>query len=214
MSAFDGTDLIPPRDVTTMKLGRLAVVLVATVLTGGCLGVAPAADRPADPSRTTAGPNAVSDYRTVVLNRGVGPSALVEGSISAAPDGVDRPYPVCYATLVTSPDEVDRLNGTILERHDADSLADDVDFDGSYPVVVEVYPHSSYPDYRIERVTRSGETLDVRINGSWSREQTADLVVESLLIHAFDNSSEPPDRVVVTTHENVTFDSTSGVIHG
>jgi hypothetical protein len=125
-----------------------------------------------------------------------------------------------HVTLVTSPGGMDRFNDSLFAEsgglrrslsEDVRPLLNGIDFDEASLVVVEAYPRSSSPDYRVERVVREGDTVTLRINDS-SRGGTDDITVETLLVRVSHAGRGPPARAVVGTEDGFVLDSEDGVV--
>lgn len=115
-----------------------------------------------------------------------------------------------YATLVTSADAAARFNHAVLDDEARDFI-NNTNFDEDYLLVVQEFPASSKPDYRVDRLERTGDTLQVVINdSSWGA--TADFTVETLLVRVSRDNREPPTRATVTTEEGFTFDTSTGIV--
>lgn len=172
---------------------RVVVGGVLLVVLAGCIGA------------STAGGDAEPEYEAFVFDHGGHDSPAVEGGVEY-PDGAYGPQQN-YVTLVTSEADADRFNRSVLDDGAAAFVAN-TSFEDSYLVVIQEFPASSVPDYRVESARRSGDTLRVRVNDS-SEIATADITVETVLVRV---EGDPPGRVEVTTHEGYTFDSTAGVV--
>jgi len=194
--------------------GLLAIALLVLILAAGCLGGGvPESSGTSSPTTSAVGDGddrnrtatAAPDYRTHVLDR-YHDRAPVRGGIAAAEDVRTRRY----ATLATSSADVDRFRFGQLGAETA-AFVNRTDFATSYLVVVQTFPASSYPDYRVEDLRRAGGTVRLSINDS-SRGATTDITVETLLVRVDRDDRAPPDRAVVTTEEGRRFDSTAGVV--
>lgn len=162
------------------------VALVCLALLAGCVD--------------TSGPNTgapVTDYETFVFDLGPSSDPVISGGI-AVDDELDEQY---YVTLLTNATETDRFNRSLLPA-DADTFVDAVSFENESLIVIQAFPASSVPDYRVESVARDGPTLHVSIDDS-SDGGTDDITVETVLVRL---SGETPDNVIVTTKEGETFE--------
>lgn len=187
-------------------IGALAVALL--VVAAGCLGAGvpgtPESENDDDRDRdrtVTAAP----DYRTHVLDR-YHDRAPIRGGIRA----VDPVRTKRYVTLVTSRSDVERFRFGELDAETA-AFVNRTGFETSYLIVVQTFPASSHPDYRVEDLRRAGGTVRLSINDS-SRGGTSDITVETLLVRVNHGDRTPPDRAVVTTEEDRRFDSAAGVV--
>lgn len=175
-----------------MTLRAVAACAILVVL-AGCLGASPGGET-TEPA-----------YETYVFDHGSHDAPAVEGGITYPEDasGLSQQY----VTVVASEAETDRFNRTVLDDGAAAFVAN-TSFEESYLVVVQAFPASSMPDYRVESVERAGDALRLRIDDS-SRGGTDDVTVETLLVRI---EGDPPERVEVTTEDGYTFDSTGGVV--
>lgn len=167
-----------------LRVGFVALVCLA--LLAGCVD--------------TSGPDTgtpVTDYETFVFDVGPSSDPVITGGI-AADDDTDEQY---YVTLLTNATETDRFDRSLLPA-DAEAFVDAVSFENESLVVIQAFPASSVPDYRVESVTRDGPTLRISIDDS-SDGGTDDVTVESVLVRL---SGETPDNVIVTTEEGDTFE--------
>ncbi|MEF8974872.1 MAG: hypothetical protein V5A21_01410 [Halapricum sp.] len=196
----------------TLAACAFTVILVLA----GCGGIG-ADDTPTDtdtpsttvPSPTTGPPssNGSADYEATVFDTGLIDQPLIEGGISPSLNtSGDISF---YATLVTRADETDRFDWTALPD-DAATFVNETDFDRDSILVVQAFPKSSVPDYRVESVTRSGDTLDVRINDS-SEMGTDDITLETVLIRVAHDGT-PPTSATVTTQNGDTFATGDGPV--
>ena len=160
-------------------------------------------------------PSSVPEHETFVFDHSGGP--VVEGGIAYESAAGAELY---HVTLVTSREEMDRFNDSLfaesggLRRYlseDVRPFLNGTDFDEASLVVVEAYPRSSSPDYRVERVVREGDTVTLRINDS-SRGGTDDITVETLLVRVSHDGRGPPARAVVGTEDGFVLDSEDGVV--
>ena len=140
----------------------------------------------------------MTDYETFAFDLGASPDPVIEGGIEVG-DEFDEQY---YVTVLTTPEETARFNRSLLPS-DAEAFVDDVSFDDELLVVIQAFPASSVPDYRIEVIARDGPTLIMEINDS-SAGGTDDITVETLLVRI---PGETPDNVIVTTEEGRMFET-------
>lgn len=179
------------------------VVLVCLTLLAGC--VEPSG--PIDTSAGTATPTApdsgsqigepVTDYETHVFDLGPSSNSVIQDGIEAN-DEFDEQY---YVTILVAANETDRFNRSLLPA-DASEFVDAVSFEDQLLVVIQTFPASSVPDYRVEMVARDGPTLLIYINGS-SNGGTDDVTVETVFVRV---PGDTPDNVIVTTEEGATFE--------
>lgn len=171
------------------------LLLFVAVLLSGCLassGLVPGNDA-SDPAY---------DYH--VFDHGGVDGAAIEGGIQYDQDGeYTTRY---YVTTIESEDETERFDRSVLGA-EARAFVANTSFDRSYLVVVQAFPASSSPDYRVESVSREAGTLDVAVDDS-SRAGTSDITVETVLLRV---EGQPPDVVTVRTEEGHTFDAAAGV---
>lgn len=189
---------------STRHLG--ALLLCGLVLATGCVAGPTGGSPERTPPAATATPDAapVAEYEGHVFDHWETGSPAIEGGIAYAPG---REYTErYYVTTVATAAEADRFNSSVL-RPAANAFVRNTTFRNATLVVIQAFPASSHPDYRVESVRRRDGTLEVAINDS-SRGGTADITVETVLLRVPD----PVDRVAVTTEDGVTFDSTAGVV--
>lgn len=172
---------------------RATVACATLVALAGCLGASTGADPPSP------------TYETYVFDHGGHDAPAIEGGVQY-PEDAHGPRQR-YVTVVASEADADRFDRSVLDDG-AEAFVDNTSFEDSYLVVVQEFPASSSPDYRVESVEREGDTLRLRINDS-SEIRTADITVETVLVRVH---GDPPERVAVTTEEGHTFDSTEGVV--
>jgi hypothetical protein len=175
---------------------RATVACAALVVLAGCLGGVPGGE-----TTTTANPA----YESYVFDHSGHDAPAIEGGITYPEDahGPSR----SYVTVVASEADAERFDRSVLDDG-ATSFVANTPFDQSYLVVVQSFPASSTPDYRVESVERVGDTLRLRVNDS-SEIRTSDVTIETVLVRV---RGDPPDRVTVTTEEGDTFDSTEGIV--
>lgn len=173
----------------------------------GGTGGSPPTDDAGTPAGTTpdgngtdaASPVDVTDYESHVFDHGGLGSSVIEGGLS---HGVDSPAGErLYVTAVSTDAEAERFNHSVLGTS-ASAFVRNTSFEAASLVVVQSFPASSFPDYRVESVTREGGHLDVAINDS-SRGGTDDVTVETLLLRV---PGDPPESVTVTTEEGETVE--------
>jgi hypothetical protein len=140
----------------------------------------------------------VTDYETFVFDLAPSADPVIEGGI-AVDDEYDDEF---YVTILESGDETDRFNRSLLPT-DAGEFVDATSFEDESLVVIQAFPASSVPDYRVESVARDGPTLHVSINDS-SAGGTDDVTVETVLVRV---PGDTPDDVVVTTQDGQTFET-------
>lgn len=172
---------------------RVVAAGVLLVVVAGCLGA------------STGGDATEPEFEAYVFDHAGHDSPAVEGGVEYPADAHGPRSN--YVTLVTSEADADRFNQSVLDEGAASFVAN-TSFDESYLVVIQEFPASSVPDYRVESVERTGDTLQVRINDS-SEIATADITVETVLVRVH---GTPPEGVEVTTEEGDSFDSTAGVV--
>lgn len=190
-----------------MRRRTLAAVAVAFVLVlAGCSGTGPTDGTTTSPSHTTAEPPAGSlGYDVTVFDSGWTGQPILEGGL-AYPDDFDA-NASHYATLLTDASDTERFNRSQLPD-DIERFVDETDFETASLVVVQAYPKSSVPDYRVESVTRDGGRLDVRLNDS-SEMGTDDITLETVLIRV-DHDGTPPSEARIETQTGLAFDTDDG----
>ncbi|MFB6151057.1 MAG: hypothetical protein ABEJ40_04555 [Haloarculaceae archaeon] len=167
-------------------------------------GTSTAPTEPAPGSGTPTGAP-VSGYEVHVFDHWETGSAAIEGGIAYETSGEYATR--FYATTVATAGEAERFNHSVL-RPAASAFVRNTSFEEASLVVIQAFPASSHPDYRVESVRRDGGTLRVAINDS-SFGGTADVTVETVLLRV---PGDAPERVAVTTEEGRTFDSSAGVV--
>lgn len=181
----------------------LTSAFALVVFLAGCLGAGVPAATTDSPGTDVDRPSA---YESYVFDHGGTDRPAIEGGLEydSGEPGTSR----FYAMLVTSREEVERFNDGVLDA-EARAFVENTAFDEAYLVVVQAFPASSTPDYRVERVERAGDEVRVHINDS-SPVGTADITVETVLVRIARDSADPPERAVITTEGDVSF--TSGEI--
>lgn len=182
-----------------------AVGFAAVLVLAGCGGVG----TPTDADTTTSPPsmNGPVDYEVMVFDTGFADQPLIEGGLS--PSLGDHGNASYYATLLTQANETDRFDWNALPES-ASEFVNDTDFDRASILVVQAFPKSSVPDYRVESVIRSGDALDVRINDS-SGVGTDDITLETVLIRV-DHDGPPPPSARITTQNDDVFGTNEGTV--
>lgn len=184
-----------------LRVGFVALVCLA--LLAGCVDSSGPTDTPAGPTATTApgsGPavgEPVTDYETHVFDLAPSSEPVIAGGV-AVDEETDEEY---YVTLVTNRTGAERFDRSRLPP-EADSFVDAVAFETESLVVMQVFPASSSPDYRVESIARDGPTLHVSIDDA-SDGGTDDVTVETILVRL---PGERPDNVIVTTEDGHTFE--------
>ncbi|MFB6253513.1 MAG: hypothetical protein ABEI06_02770 [Halobacteriaceae archaeon] len=159
------------------------------ILTAGCIS----------PANTTG--SKIPSYESYVFDHGGTGSPIIEGGITY---NFDSNYTQkFYVTTVTSPSEVSRFNMSALPTQ-ARQFINQTDFSSAYLIVIQAFPESSVPNYRIESLMKKNGKVTVHINDS-STISTADITIETILIRVHDS---PPTNVRVVTEENVSFQMT------
>lgn len=193
-----------------------ALLVAALLVLPGCAG-GPGDALTTDPRTQTttdlptsqtdgAEPLATSAIETAVVDSSPGGGAVIEGGIAApaaAPDSVTTRY----VTVVASASAADRFDHDGLSAN-ASALVRTTSFEDSYLVVIQSFPESSHPDYRLESALRTTGGLYLDVNDS-SDGGTADITVETMILRV---PGEPPDIVTVTTEAGSTWQSTAGVV--
>lgn len=177
------------------------VLLLCLGLLAGCVDTTEPVESPTETTAPGSGPklgDPVTGYETFVFDLGPSPTSVIEGGI-AVEDEFDEQY---YVTMLPSRSDTERFNESLLPA-DAGEFVDAVSFDEEVLIVIQAFPASSVPDYRIETVARDGPTLHVEINDS-SVGGTDDVTVETLLVRV---PGGAPDDVIVTTEEGEAFES-------
>lgn len=178
----------------------------AVLLVGGLLLVGIAGCVATPPSGTTPpSQNSTLRYDAYVFDHAGVDSPAIEGGIRYSVDGDYTRRN--YVTIVGSQSDADRFNRGVLDDG-AEAFVENTSFDDAYLVVIQEFPASSAPDYRVDRVASTDRGLHVFINDS-SVGGTADITVETVLVRVY---GEPPDRVSVTTETGYHFDTTNGVV--
>lgn len=187
--------------------------MCALVLACGCLGAQSVtsggpgttpSDHEGTVTSTTPTAVDVADYEVDVSDHGDAGNPAIEGGIRYATDeAYTERY---YVTTVATAADARRFNHSVLPP-DATAFVRNTSFETATLVVVQAFPASSRPDYRVESVRRRGGTLEVGINDS-SVGATADITVETVLLRV----PGRVDRAEVTTEDGVTVASTAGVV--
>ena len=177
----------------------------------------PTTDPPTDRDGTDPGPRTgtptsgespggdpVAGYEALVFDHAGTGAPAIEGGIAYDVDATRTGK--FYVTTVGSAADAARFNHSVL-RPAASAFVRETTFGNESLVVVQTFPASSHPDYRVESVRRNGEGLHVAVNDS-SDGATADITVETLLLRV---PGDPPATVAVTTEEGTTFDTATGV---
>lgn len=181
----------------------LVIGTVLLVIFAGCIGAGP---RTPTASQTGA-QTSITEFDTYVFDGGGTDAAVIDGGITSGTAGSASRY---YVTHLTSQAHTSRFDESVLDEK-ASAFVAATDFTNESLVVVQAFPASSIPDYRVETLTRQDNTLSVRINDSSTR-ATTDITVETLLIRVPTTDRGPPDRVTVTTDDGFTVDSSAGVV--
>lgn len=180
-----------------MEPARALVVLLVLAVTAGCLGAVGGPAPGSSPDDSVSSETHVFDHAS--------PEPAIDGGIGYPTEG-DEPPPF-YVTVVASAEEASRFEPAILEP-EAEEFVEGTDFDRQFLVVVEAFPASSQPDYRVERLEWTDDALHLSVDDS-SDGGTADVTVETLLVRVDRDGRAVPDEVRVTTEEGETF-STAG----
>lgn len=182
-----------------------AVLVGVILLVGlaGCVGGDPRIPN----SSSNGSPTAISEFDSLVVDRGGTDGAAIQGGLTYRRAGRVSRY---YVTQLTTRQETSRFDESLL-GDDARAFVAETEFANESLVVVQVFPASSVPDYRVEELARDGDTLAVGINDSSAR-ATADITVETLLIRIPEGEGGAPSEVTVTTDEGFTFDSSTGIV--
>lgn len=141
-------------------------------------------------------------YESYVFDHAGVDAPAIEGGITYR----DGDYTTRFYATVVDAASTDRFNHSVLDA-EASAFVDDTDFASASIVVIQAFPASSTPDYRVESVRRTAGALRVAINDS-SEGATADITVETLLLRV---EGEAPESVTVRTEEGRTFRSGSVV---
>lgn len=172
------------------------LLVVVAIIAAGCLGFS-------QPDESVSS----IQYETYAFDHGGTDGAVIRNGITYSTENYTQQN---YATLVTSADAASRFNHTVLDD-EAKDFINSTNFDEDYLLVVQEFPASSKPDYRVDRLERTGDTIKVIINDS-SRGATADITVETLLVRVSRDNRELPTRATVTTEEGFTFDTSTGIV--
>lgn len=191
------------RDALLSTFGLVILVVLAGCTTGFTPGdEASPSPTPSPITTDTSTPGTSSvEYLTFDIG-GIGLEVL-EGGITISDGPPTEQY---YIKTIANETATSRFNRSILPPQ-ASAFVDNTSFDDSFLVVLQAFPKSSVPDYRVESISRDGGTLHIAINDS-SRYATDDITVETVLIRV---SGTPPNQVSVTTEDNATFDRTEVV---
>jgi hypothetical protein len=183
-----------------------AIGFAFLVVLAGCLGGPGAGDGgTTSPGTPTDGQSGVETY---VFDSSPHAQAVVEGGIHAPGRRDDYTTSRYYVTTLKGASEAERrFNRSELDAAGR-AFVDETDFESSFLAVVQAYPQSSVPDYRVETARLSGGTLSLDINDS-SPGGTADVTVETLLVRV---DGKPPSTVRVTTDDGTTWSSGDGVV--
>ena len=201
-----------------MRRGVLATALAAIALFGGCLGAPggtgtttregpPTTGDTPPPTSTTPRPSqpAVDVH---VVDSNPGKPRLIEGGIAATGPGDDGVSARYYVTTVPTRSEAEaRFDRRALGPDGLDFL-DATDFGTASLVVVQISPHSSVPDHRVESVHREDGSLALTLNDS-SPGRTDDVTVETVLVRI---DGPVPESVTVTTDDGVSWSTAEGVV--
>lgn len=189
-----------------MRRSTLAACLFAVVIVlAGCGGPGPGdtvSETPTD-TQTQNGPA----YEALVFDSGLTDSPVIEGGLVPAVGHAGTEH--YYGTLLTDAGATDRFNWSLLPE-DAAAFVEETDFETASLVVVQAYPKSSVPDYRVESVARSGDRLHIRINDS-SHVGTDDITLETVLLRVH-HSGDAPQSATIETQDGVTFDIDDRVV--
>ncbi|MDZ5810616.1 hypothetical protein U4E84_04555 [Halorubrum sp. AD140] len=180
--------------VPTARALRVGVAALACLaLLAGCVGPS----EPADPSDGPTTGTPVTDYETFVFDLAPSADPVIEGGIATDDESGEQHY----VTVLTDGTETDRFDASLLPA-DAAEFVDAVSFERELLVVIQAFPASSVPDYRVESIARDGPTLHLSIDDS-SDGGTDDVTVETVLVRL---PGDAPDNVVVTTEEGERFE--------
>ena len=179
------------------------IASILLVVLAGCTGAGP--NLPTSPQNDAQTP--ISAYETHAFDYGGTDAAVINGGITYQRVGNVSRY---YVTQVTSEKSTSRFNSSLLDD-EASSFVAATDYTNESLIVVQAFPASSAPDYRVETLTRKDNTPAVQINDS-SAGGTADITVETLLIRLPTGNQGPPDQVTITTEDGLTFNSSAGVV--
>lgn len=188
----------------------LHVAVVALVLLGGCLG-APGGQGPDEsPGTSTSPPSTQPTFDAHILDTSPGEPAVIEGGIAVSPDEFDAGTRQYYATTVTDRSEADaRFDSAALDDEGMD-FVEATDFGDSFLVVVQVFPHSSVPDHRVESIRREGGSLSIAINDS-SLGGTDDITLETVIVRV---AGSGPDSVSITTEDGYSWQAADAIVNG
>lgn len=179
------------------------ICIIFLVLLAGCIGAGPSM-----PTSTQDGSQTpITSYDTYAFDHGGTDAAVIDGGITYHMAGSASRY---YVTQVTSDEDTSRFNSSLLDD-EANAFVAATNFSNESLIVMQAFPASSVPDYRVETLTRKDTTLAVQIDDSSAR-ATADITVETLLIRIPTGDQGPSDQVTVTTEEGLTFNSSAGVV--
>jgi len=190
-----------------MRQATLAVCALTVALAlAGCSGTGPAGRQTDIQSPTatatpdTPSPSQNESYAVVVFDSGPSEYPVIEGGL--APDITSPPTGRHYGTLLTDSGAVNRFNHSVLPA-DAVTFLEETDFETASLLVVQAYPKSSVPDYRVESVTRDGDRLHVRLNDS-SHIATDDITLETVIVRVV-HDGDAPQSATIETQDGATF---------
>jgi len=195
-----------------MRRVTLAVCALTVVLAfAGCSGTGPAGS-PTDTSSPTATatpdtptPPQTGSYDVIVLDSGPAAYPVIEGGL--VPNITSPPTERHYGTLLSDSSAVNRFNHSVLPD-DATTFVEETDFETASLLVVQAYPKSSVPDYRVESVTRDGDRLHVRLNDS-SHIGTDDITLETVIVRVV-HDGDAPQSATIETQDGATLDIDDG----
>ncbi|MFW6017485.1 MAG: hypothetical protein ACOCPX_01545 [Halapricum sp.] len=181
-----------------MQRSTLASCLLAVaVALAGCGGLDSGrelTDTETPSDAPTSQPNTGPAHETLVFDTGSTGYPVIEGGLAPAVEEIRNDS--YYATLLRNANETERFNRSLLSD-DAETFVDETDFETASLLVVQAYPKSSVPDYRVESVTRADDRLDVRINDS-SHTGTDDITLETVLVRVGHDGDAPRSAAIET----------------
>ncbi|KXA97195.1 hypothetical protein AKJ39_03595 [candidate division MSBL1 archaeon SCGC-AAA259J03] len=125
---------------------------------------------------------------------------IIEGGITYQDENMDMRN---FIALISSREDTDRFNYSLLDES-ANRFIENTNFKNSVLVVFQESPASSYPNYRVEKVSLEGNGGYMFMN-NYSEMGTDDITIETVLVRV--HLEESPCRVVTITEEGRTFET-------
>lgn len=127
---------------------------------------------------------------------------IIKGGIAYQPENTDMRN---FIRLISEEEQTHRFDYSLIDES-ARQFIENTDFENSVLVVIQEFPASSYPDYRVEEISLGTGGLYLFIN-NYSEMGTDDITVETVLMRVHSEGS--PGEVVAITEEGRTFGSPS-----